>query len=250
MNTLIVYHNKYAELVSYVIKLFPKHLLKERETLVEEDYSNIDLIIVVGGDGTFLRANLLNKNIPVIGINPDQNKKVGFFTRADISDYKLKLEKIKKDIFEIQKILRLETYINGEKLKDLCLNEIYIGDLKPYNMFNYDISINNRIEFQRSSGVLVSAPCGSYAWIKSAGGKEIKLSENKFQYLVREPYISRLTPKYDLLKGILNHEESIKIVVKTPGILVMDSISNEYKLEKEDIVEIKKSPYDLKFIII
>lgn len=250
MNTLIVYHNKYAELVSFLTNLFPDYLLKERETLVKNDYNNKDLIIVVGGDGTFLRANLLNKNIPVIGINPDPKQKVGFFTRADISNYKTKLEKIKNNEFEILKILRLETYINGKKLKDICLNEIYIGDKKPYNMFNYDISINDKTEFQRSSGVLVSAPCGSYAWAKSAGGKEIKLENNNFQYLVREPYISRLTPEYELLKGILNNDNSVKITIKTPAILVMDSISEEYKLNKGDVVEIKKSPYYLPFIIV
>jgi NAD+ kinase len=244
MNSLIVYHEKYSNLVSYVKTLFSNHLIRERESLIEEDYHKKDIIIVIGGDGTFLRASHLNKEVPMFGINPDPKKKVGFFTRADIIDYKEKLAKIKNKEFNVLKLLRLEAEINREKIKELCLNEMYIGDAKPYNMFNYDISINGNSEFQRSSGILVSTPAGSYSWTESAGGKRLNLEGKKYQFLIREPYKSRLTPDYKMLNGILD-ESSLSIKCMTPGILVMDSVGPEYILNKEDIVKIKKSSLNL-----
>lgn len=248
MNTLIVYHNKYADLVSYVKTLFPNHLVKERESLVTKDYSKKDLIVVVGGDGTFLRANHLNKDIPVFGINPKPDKKVGFFTRADIKDYKEKLEKIKNKNYKITNILRLDAFVNNKKINEICLNEVYLGDSLPYNMFNYELTVNNKTEFQRSSGILISAPSGSHAWSKSAGGKVLNLNEKKIQFLVREPYISRIHPNYSMLNEVLDENSIVKINCESSGILVMDSVGPEYALNKEDVVKIKKSEYDLRFI--
>ena len=115
-------------------------------------------------------------------------------------------------------------------------------------MFNYDLTIGNKTEFQRGSGLLIGTPAGSYAWLKSAKGKVLKLGCRKWQFIARELYEHNLTKNYQLEKGILNDDDNVKILIKTPGILVMDSVSDVYELKKGDIVDISVSRYDLKYV--
>ena len=248
MNALIVYHNKNSIILPYIISKFPKYTAKSRVKLTIDDYKNKEIIIVIGGDGTFLRASHLNTNIPMFGINPKPHRKVGFFTRANNLNFKKKIELILKNDFFITKTLRLEAKINDQLIKDLCLNEIYVEHHKPYYMFNYDLSINKKTEFQRSSGVLIGTPSGSHAWIASAGGKKLNIKSRKYQLIAREPYISRLTSNYNLTKLNLVEKDIVKIKCKTKSVLVMDSIGKVHKLNPKDIVEISVSKHDLKII--
>lgn len=245
MNILISYHKGYfenfvAEVESFLKKEKQAVIKIDRECLEKRSYSEIDLIVVIGGDGTFLRSSHLNESIPMIGINPNPEKKEGFFMQLNKNNY---LSFLKQALDEIKTIdhFRLEILINGKTLLERALNEAYIGSEKPYMMFNYELSLNGVAEFQRSSGILIGTPCGSHAWIKSAGGKKLKLDEKKFQYLVREPYEGKITGKFSYKKGIVDENSKVKVIPKTKGILVIDSVSKPYPIEPDDKVEIKKS---------
>jgi len=168
--------------------------------------------------------------------------------KSNINDYKGKLDRIISGKFKIKELLRLNVKINNKIIPDICLNEIFIGDSKPYNMFNYKITIKNKTEFQRSSGILVGTPAGSYAWLKSANGKILKINSKKYQYLCRELYSRNLTKNYKLKKGILKESEKVKIEVKSPGILIIDSVSSEYNLDRQDIIEIVPSKNYLEIV--
>lgn len=230
----------------------------ERDSLKLEHYRNIDLVLVLGGDGTFLRTSHLNINKPMLGINPNPEKKEGFYMQSKIYDYKDKLIKVFQNNYKIIKLLRLGVKINSKKIIQKVLNEVYIGDSKPYNVFNYIIkiktsnkniynknnnkntSIENNLfeEFQRSSGFLIGTPSGSHAWISSSGGIKQEIIDNKFQFIARELYEGKLTKNYKLKNGLLNPEEKIIIIPKSKGILVIDSISSEYKLNIDDEIEV------------
>ena len=239
MNILIIHHDG-KQILSRLETLLKGHeyLIINREEINFEHYTNKDLVIVIGGDGTFLRASHFNHDVPMFGINPIPNKKEGFFMHSNVKDFERKMKKILKNETKVKKLLRLCVHIKGKILSELALNEVFIGDAKPYNMFNYDIKVNDEKEFQRSSGLLIGTPSGSNAWIKSAGGKVLDLKENKFQYIIRDLFEGKLTNNYKLRKGLLTKDSSIEVTVKTPGILVMDSVSPEYKLEQGDKVEI------------
>jgi NAD kinase len=242
MNILVVYYKGFHEQILPLIR----GTAVERDSL-KEDIKDRDMIVVVGGDGTFLRASHHNKDVPMFGINPSPENKEGFFLQADLNDFQEKLDRIHKG-FSIGKLLRLEAEINGKKLKELALNEIYIGDAKPYLVFNYQLKIGKMQEFQRSSGILIGTPAGSNAWLKSAGGITMEMHEEKYQYIVREPYIGRLTPACSLRKGIMEKVDIIEVECKSPGIVVIDSISPEYKIKAGDKLKISVSNHPLKYI--
>jgi len=252
-SVLITYQeNLFLNIVNNVKSILQENKIvyseKERECLVKEDYSGKNLVIVIGGDGTFLRANHLNKDVAMFGINPNPTKKEGFFMQSTINDYEEKLVKVIKDEFKIKKILRLEVSINDSKVKEYVLNEVFIGDAKPYNMYNYDINVDSKKEFQRSSGLIIGTAAGSNAWIKSAGGKVLSKFSDKFQFIVREPYECKLTKDYKLTKAVLEKNKTIRIVSKTPGILVIDSIGPEFKLSEGDKVRINVSKDWLNYV--
>lgn len=114
-------------------------------------------------------------------------------------------------------------------------------------MFNYDIEVGSEKEFQRSSGVLVATPTGSSGWIGSAG---LDIEENNFGFLARELYTGRHTPEYNLEKGLLQKDKNIKITCKTDAIVVLDSVSQEYRIEDGNEAVIKISNYNLKYVAI
>ncbi|MEM2131453.1 MAG: NAD(+)/NADH kinase [Candidatus Woesearchaeota archaeon] len=265
-NILLVYQENslfLSEVLNF-LKSKTNCLCIERDFLKEEHYNNINLIVVLGGDGTFLRASHLNKNIPMIGINPNPEKKEGFYMKATIQDYKEKIEKIlfgKINIdYKIIKLLRLGVKINNKKLPQYVLNEVFIGDKKPYNVFNYILKIQKKEksddkekiieEFQRSSGLLIGTPSGSNAWLSSAGGLKQNLEDKQFQYIARELYEGRLTKNYKLKQGFLesNPHNKVLFIPKSKGILVIDSISPEYELNINDEIDVFTDEY-LNYII-
>jgi len=253
MNILIVHHqHMYDDFVKEVEKYLTSkkisHIREDRECLSNKCYKDINLIIVIGGDGTFLRASHLNKDIPMLGINPDTSKKEGFFMQADRTNYQDKIQKILEKDYSIIRLLRLQIEVDDKKLNHLVLNDVYIGDAKPYNLFNYDIKVNGDEEFQRGSGIIIGTPAGSTAWLKSLNGHEMDLQEEKFQFIARDLYNGRLTPKYKLKKGLLNKNKVIEITYLTPGIIVIDSITKEVKVKKSNKVKVSVAPDKLNYI--
>jgi len=238
---LVVYHEDNDFLKEVLTFLKAQDILYNvvfREDLAGKHYLGQDAVLVVGGDGTFLRASHLNKDLPILGINPDPKRKEGFFMQMTRSDYQKKLPSMLKTGKTIL-LSRLKVTINGTVLPEMVLNEAYVGSNNPYAVFNYDVIVGRKKEFQRSSGILIGTPAGSNGWLKSAGGAVMDLESEKFQYLVREPYEGRLTGAFQLKQGILS--DKMTIIPKSRGIVVIDSISRQYEIEIDDQIEVTKT---------
>ena len=231
-------------------KLKIKNTLVCRTELKKSDFKNKDLILTVGGDGTFLKtSHFINNGKLIFGVNSDVKMKEGFFLNATRKDFETKIKRVMEDNFKIKKLARLEAFINGKKVPELALNEFYIGSDKEYIASRYYIAINGRQERQKSSGILIATPAGSYAWIKSCGGKKLKLEAKKFEYVVREPYEGRLSGKYKLKRGVLGESRKITITSDmNKGLLVVDSLGREYAFNKKDKVKVGFSDKDFNVV--
>lgn len=223
-------------LKKYNIKFIAKERNKRKRTNFKKD-----LIIVIGGDGTFLRtAHFVKDKTPLFGVNSDPKKKEGFFMCCNKNTFEKKFKNFLAGKLKIDYLTRLETRINGKKLVP-CLNEVYIGPKKPYNVGFYNLKIGKKSELQKSSGILVGTPCGSNAWLKSAGANRLPKGSKKFQYIVREPYSGKLH-KEKMVKGILNNNQTVEVTSQmNDGIIVVDSLSGEYSFKKGKKVKIKIS---------
>src|SRR3989338_4530972 len=192
-NVLVVHKMGYSviekQTVDAVMELLRKkkilHRSISRLEVNHEIVKGRDLIIIVGGDGTFLKtAQYTTGSIPFLCINADPEKTEGFFSGATKKTCAAKVESILKGKIKPKKFWRLSAKINGTEIEP-CLNEYYVGQQKPNDVSRYTIQIGKKSEEQKSSGVLVCTAAGSTAWCRGAGGKVLKPENKKFQFIVR-----------------------------------------------------------------
>ncbi|MBI2135493.1 NAD(+)/NADH kinase [Candidatus Woesearchaeota archaeon] len=208
-------------------------------------FRNKDLIITVGGDGTFLGAAHYIKDTPVLAVSPDELKHEGFFARANRYNFEAKLKKILARKYKILSLQRLCAKINNHPVEH-SLNEIYAGKRKAYLLSKYTIKVGNKSEYQKSSGVLIGTAAGSNAWIKACNGKILPLNSKKFQFIVREPFPGKFL-KYKMLKKILKPNEVITLISKMKrGVVVADSVGKEYGFSNGDLLTVSVSKHPLR----
>ncbi|MBS3113995.1 NAD(+)/NADH kinase [Candidatus Woesearchaeota archaeon] len=249
-NILVVYtsprtkeQKSTLEIVKKIIKKYNINCrLSNRDNLNKNQFKNKDLVIAVGGDGTFLRAAHFVENQLLLGVNADVKNKEGFFMKSNKNDFEKKLKKIIKNQFNVRKLPRLEACINNKKIETFALNEFFIGARKSYHAAKYTIQVGSKNERQKSSGILVTTPTGSYAWAKSCCNKTLPLNSKNCQFVVREPYEGKVFKNYKFKYGILNKNQKIKIVSEMlDGVLIADSVSREYSFKNGSKATIKLS---------
>jgi len=211
-------------------------------------FDNVDLVITVGGDGTFIRASHYLSDIPILGINSEPGISEGAL--ISVSDSELsRLEEILNGNYNIIRRSRIEVRRNGVILDKLALNDVYIGSLNQFHTSRYAVRFQGKEEEQRSSGVLIATSSGSNAWYKSAGGKPFPYEEQELKFLVREPYSGRLfQPK--ILAGEIKPGEKIAFVSKryTGGVIALDSDA-VYEFNNNDEAEIRLSDKPLNVLV-
>jgi len=256
-NALVVYTHpaiaeskKTLDIAKNILKKYSVHFnLADRDKLKRSQFAGRNLIIAVGGDGTFLRAAQFVENEVMFGVNADTKNKEGFFAEGNKKNFEEKLRKIIKGRFEIIQFPRLEARIDGKKIGTLALNEFYIGPKKGYHGAKYTIQVDGKKERHKSSGILVTTPAGSYAWAKSAYRKIMPLDSKNFQFVVREPYEGKVFRKYKIKHGILRKNDRIKIISEMlDGVIVADSAGKEYGFRNCSIAAITISKKSLNLL--
>lgn len=213
------------------------------------DLGKYDLIITVGGDGTFLRTSHHVTKQPVLGVNSSPQASVGALCPVTLKEFSAKLRAILGNDFRTRSLNRLEIRVNGKKLGHLALNDVLFCNTQPGGTSRYTMILGNRKEEQRSSGVWISSAAGSTAAIRAAGGKKLPRFSKQIQYLVREPYQGRHAP-YRLVKGIIPPGRAIKFVNQMlHAALYIDGLQAIWKLHFGDRIEIRDSSRPLSVII-
>jgi len=147
-----------------------------------------DLVLSLGGDGTFFAAARYLKDTPVLGINSDPANSLGLWTCADRTNFREPLERALAGSLKSTRIHRMSVSVNGKPLRELAFNDALIAHRNPAAMTRYRLTVGAAPEDQKSSGVWISTAAGSTAGIRSAGGRRMPISSKRLQYLVREPY--------------------------------------------------------------
>ncbi|MBI4411976.1 MAG: NAD(+)/NADH kinase [Deltaproteobacteria bacterium] len=208
-----------------------------------------DLIITVGGDGTFLRASHHVTKQPLLGVNSSPKVSVGALCSATLREFPKKLRAILNNRFRTRSLNRLEIRVNGKKLRHMAINDVLFCNTSPGGTSRYLIDVGNRREEQRSSGVWISTAAGSTAAIHASGGKKLPHFSKQIQYLVREPYQGRHAP-YRIVKGILPPGREIKFVNQMlHAALYIDGLQAIHPLHFGDRVTIQNSPLPLAVVV-
>jgi len=210
-------------------------------------YSNIDIALTLGGDGTLLSTGrkFASKGVPLCGINLGR---VGFLAEIETDEIIDKLTKIINNNYFIEKRLMLEgvVYRNGEKIFSAeAINDIVVTKSGLSRMIKLKLLIDDILtaEYQ-ADGIIFATSTGSTAYSLSAGGPIINPSLKVMLITPICPHSVNARPL------IIDENEEIKLKVSARhndiGLTVDGQIV--YPLLPGDLITIKKSLLTADFI--
>ena len=175
------------------------------------DESSYNLVISLGGDGTFLDAARYLKKTLILGVNSAPGHSVGRLCPVSRSTFEKALKDFLEGKLNIKRIHRMNISLNGKRWRHPVLNDVLVCNAVPAAMSRYRLTVGGTREDQRSSGLWISTAAGSTGAIKSSGGRELPLFSKRFQYLPRELFEGH-GARYRLKGGVLPKKAGFKVV--------------------------------------
>lgn len=185
------------------------------------DEKAFDLVITVGGDGTFLDASRCVLHKTIVGINSSPKDSVGRFCLIQAHQLNSFLDQLEAKKTKLVLLSRLKVELDDHLLSPV-LNDVLICNKNPATTSRYLIQMGKKREEHKSSGIWVSTAAGSTAAISGAGGVVLDIEDRRFQFLVREPYRQ---PSYvpTLVNAVLDPQQILNIYSKMrEGVLFLD----------------------------
>lgn len=138
---------------------------------IVSDISESELIISIGGDGTFLKSARMSSEKPIIGINTGT---LGYLTEIHPKNIEDALKDLINGNYHIEERMMLEGEIirpSGKRIAiPEALNEIGISK-NAVGVVRFDVAVNGKvINSYTADGMLVCTPTGSTAYNLSCGG--------------------------------------------------------------------------------
>ncbi|MCA0969807.1 NAD kinase [Halobacillus litoralis] len=165
---LYFYYHPNHEIDDKVKALF--QLAQDNDFHLVEDSKEANIIIAIGGDGTFLQAvrkTGFRQDCLYVGIR-SQNE-AGLYCDFDIDDHEEMIQSMKNAEVEVRRFPIIEATVNGESTFK-CLNECSVRStlIKSIEM---DVHIDDlHFETFRGDGLVVATPTGSTGYNKSTSG--------------------------------------------------------------------------------
>ena len=147
--------------------------------LEESDWeeTEADCMIVLGGDGTVLRAarETVKMNIPIIGVNLGT---LGYMTEIELTNLEESLERLIAGDYEKESRMMLngKAYLgDGRTEEGWALNDIVISRSGSLQIIRFNIYVNGQfLNDYSADGMIVTTPTGSTGYNLSAGGPLIE----------------------------------------------------------------------------
>lgn len=160
----VVYEEKTAQLVDWPV---------EKPLAIKEFLTAIDLVIVIGGDGSILSAcrKIAASDLPLLGINLGR---LGFLTDITPDEIEDRVALVLAGEFKQTQRFMLNASIsrNGQEIgSGTALNDVVLHPGMSVRMMEFELYVDGEFVYsQRSDGLIVATPTGSTAYALSAGG--------------------------------------------------------------------------------
>lgn len=148
---------------------------------IEESPSDVDFLISIGGDGTFLESMLFLKSsdIPVIGLN---SGRLGYLANIGADEIQKAFDAILNNNYEIERrsLLRIESEIELLEGFNFALNEVSVQKVDS-SLLSIDTWINDEfVNTYWTDGLIIATPTGSTAYSLSVGGPVVVPGSTNF----------------------------------------------------------------------
>jgi NAD+ kinase len=218
-------------------------LTKQTKPVTQKSLPEIDWVIVLGGDGTYLRAvqMLQGRQVPILGINMGN---LGFLTETRVSDmYKVIMLTLQNRMeFRTRSMLQISIR-RKNKLRSqfVALNDAVLERGSSTHLINIAIFTRKQLVAQiKADALVIASPTGSTAYNLAAGGP---ILHPEVKALVCTPVCPHALTSRPLIFPD-DQELSFKVLSRdNPSVLTVDGV-NCGELTPEDEVVIIRAPLD------
>jgi NAD+ kinase len=206
----------------------------------EEIAQQVDLIIVLGGDGTMIATSRLmgKPSVPVLGLNFGS---LGYLTEFTLDDFFPALAHILRNEVEIESRMMLDCTAGGQD-RDLTrqsvLNDAVVNNSALARIIEIECLIDqNPVTTFRADGIIVASPTGSTAYSLSAGGPIIYPT---MEAIIITPICPHMLTNRPL---VIPDDSEVKLILRSAREKVTLTLDGQIgvRLELNDEVVIKKS---------
>ncbi|MCT4697085.1 MAG: NAD(+)/NADH kinase [Candidatus Cardinium sp.] len=201
---------------------------------------DVELIISVGGDGTFLETihYLKDHAVPVLGMHTGS---LGFLTRVTRKEAVSGLIGFFEGSYSLEERSLLALYQETVPVS-FALNEVALLKRERANLLTIEAYIDGQfITTYRADGLIIATPTGSTAYSLSCSGPIVLTSSNSFVITPISPHNLALrplvVPDTALLSFVVKRQE---ILISTDGRVVPIAMQQPFV--------VKKAPYSLKLV--
>lgn len=213
----------------------------------EELPSKVDLLVVLGGDGTLLSAArlLAGSQVPLLGVNAGG---LGFLTEVALEEMFQVLERVLEgDTSIIQRtLLEAEVWRAGNRVaRQQVLNDVVVNKGVLARIIDLETHIDeNYLTTFKADGLIISSPAGSTAYNLSAGGPIVHPA---LGCIILTPICPHTLTNRPI---ILPEDRTIRVSLGSVDGEVYLTFDGQvgYRMVEGDVLEVRTSPHRLSLI--
>lgn len=219
--------------------LVPREYAKGDEMLKyasETALDEADLIVVVGGDGSILKASqeARKRRIPLLGINTGH---IGFLTELEVDEVEKYIRDIAEGNYEIEERILIKAQIHSKEEQSevfYCLNDAVLSRGAAARLIYFDVYVDDSFAGQYpADGIVVATPTGSTAYSLSAGGP---LVDPEVSCVLLTPVCPHMLSARPVVVGV-QHKIKIRVSESDEDVLLsVDGILKGTLTEGEELI--------------
>ena len=206
---------------------------------------DVDYVISLGGDGTFLKAagKVGPKQIPIIGVNMGR---LGFLANVAPEEIRNVLDNVFEGEYEIEERAVIQLYADGKALGNcpFALNDIAILKRDNASMISIKASVNGEyLVTYLADGLVISTPTGSTAYSLSVGGPIIVPQSGILSMTPVAPHSLNIRPI------VISDEAEIKLEVQSRSHNFLAAVDGRSeKLSEGVTLTVKKAAHKVRIV--
>ena len=227
----------------------PGHIQQRVGPLCEraETLPQVDMVVSVGGDGTFLRtaATVGDSGIPILGINTGR---LGFLAAINYADVEETLREVMDNAYTVQErtLLKMITdeSLPPDHFNTHALNEVALLKQETASMLSIHAYINNDyLTSYQADGLVIATPTGSTAYSLSIGGSILSPTTPSI-------ILSAIAPHNLTSRSLVVDDSSIiSLKVESRNHMFLVSVDGQSRVLDDTVhIQVRKGDYTLRVV--